>query len=451
MSRIGQFAVALAAIAALGACEGAIATRHVGSVDPAVSAAHRLDLAAARYVRLQLAIGRHEGGYIDAYYGPKEWASAAAADSRDVPALRSAVAGQRAALAALAMPLASDPLLTRRLRFIDNMLLAADTRLRMMAGEKLRFADEARGLFGVEVHPRPLSAFDPVIAAIERMVPAQGSGAGSLAQRVTALRNASNVPPARVRPFFEAAIAACRARTRAHIALPQNESFTLELVTGKTWGGYNYYQGRYHSLIQVNTDQPARLSRGLDLGCHEGYPGPHVLNTLIEENLVKRRGWIEHAVQPLYSPQSLLAEGSANFGIELAFPGEEKTAFETTTLAPLAGIDPALARRSAALGDLLEQLADVPVTIAQLYLDGAIDRARAVALTEHYSLVDAARAAKTIAFADQYRSYVINYSLGQTMVRRYIERTGGTDRDKRWAAFAALLSQPLLPSDLEGS
>ena len=62
-----------------------------------------------------------------------------------------------------------------------------------------------------------------------------------------------------------------------HIALPENERFTLEFVTGKSWGGYNYYKGNAHSLIQVNTDLPIRISRAVDLGCHEGYPGHHVL------------------------------------------------------------------------------------------------------------------------------------------------------------------------------
>ena len=447
IGRLLQGLVAAALVAPLGGCsEGPAQSARMEA--PAASAARRLDLLAAQYVQLQLAIGKHEDGYIDAYYGPKAWATAAHSDPRDVPALRRAVARQRAALAELTLPLARDALLSRRLRFIDNMLVAADTRLRMMAGENLRFVDEARGLYAVEVRPRPLSAFDPVIAAIERLVPPARGSTATLAERVTALRNASNVPTARVRPFFEAAIAACRARTLAHITMPSDESFTLELVTGKTWGGYNYYQGGDHSLIQVNTDQPARLSRGLDLGCHEGYPGHHVLNTLIEVNLVKGRGWIEHSVQPLFSPQALLAEGSANYGIELAFPAQEKAAFETTTLAPLAGIDPVLAQRNVALAALLEQLADVPTTIAQLFLDGEIGRMRAIELTQHYSLVDAARAAKSIAFAEQYRSYVINYSLGQMLVRRYVERVGGADPDKRWAAFAGLLSEPVLPSDL---
>jgi hypothetical protein len=55
-----------------------------------------------------------------------------------------------------------------------------------------------------------------------------------------------------------------------------------------------------------------------------------------------------------------------------------------------------------------------------------------------------------VRFIDQYRSYVINYNLGEDMVRRFIEAQGGTaaNPDRRWQLFADLLSSPRLPSDL---
>ena len=128
-----------------------------------------------------------------------------------------------------------------------------------------------------------------------------------------------------------------RARSGTSPCLGARE-FDLGFVTGKSWSGYNYYKGGYRSRIEVNTDLPIRISRAVDLGCHEGYPGHHVLNTLLEQHLAKGRGWIEYSVYPLYSPQSLLAEGSANYGIELAFPGREKLAYEVKALYPLAGL-----------------------------------------------------------------------------------------------------------------
>ena len=101
----------------------------------------------------------------------------------------------------------------------------------------------------------------------------------------------------------------------------------LAFVTGKSWSGYNYYQGGYHSKIEVNTDLPIRISRAVDLGCHEGYPGHHVYNALLEKHLVRDRGWKEFTVYPLFSPQSLIAEGTANYGIEVAFPGADRVEF----------------------------------------------------------------------------------------------------------------------------
>jgi hypothetical protein len=51
-------------------------------------------------------------------------------------------------------------------------------------------------------------------------------------------------------------------------------------------------------------------------------------------------------------------------------------------------------------------------------------------------------------FIKRYRSYVINYNLGEDMVRRYIEKRSGTDPEKRWNEFTKLLSSPRLPSGL---
>jgi hypothetical protein len=412
---------------------------------PAVApAAKSLEMIAEEYVRLQLAIGEHEPGYIDAYYGPPEWAAAAKADKRPLGELAAAVAANRAALADLRMRAKGDALWVKRTAFLDAQMVAAQTRLRMLQGEKLSFVNEARGLFGVEVAPEPLASFDPVLAEIERIVP----GDGPLWQRVDKLNAATHVAPERLRPVFERAIAECKARTLAHIALPPEEAFTLGFVTGKSWGGYNWYQGGYRSLIQVNTDLPVRAERAVDLGCHEGYPGHHVLNVLLEQRLTKGRGWVEFSVYPLYSPQSLIAEGSANYGIELAFPGGDKAAFERVAIYPLAGLDPALAERVARLGELSKKLARAQNTIAQLYLDGAFDRAGALAALQKYRLSSPPRAEQSLKFIEQYRSYVINYNLGQDLVRAHVERVGAGDPAARWKAFEALISEPTLPSDL---
>ena len=401
-----------------------------------------LDSIARDYVRMQLEIGEREEGYVDAYYGPPEWQAAARASPRALPELAAAAAALSARTRAVD-PARLEPLERRRRAFLLAQLRAAETRLRMLRGEKLSFADEAEGLFGIRPELKPLSAFDPVLARIEALVP----GTGPLPARVEALQNRLTIPKERLEPVFREAIAECRRRTAAHIPLPPEEAFTLEFVTGKSWSGYNWYKGKATSLIQVNTDLPIRISRAVDLGCHEGYPGHHVYNLLLEKNLAEKRGWTEFTVYPLYSPQSLIAEGSANYGIELAFPREERLAYEARTLYPLAGLPAEGAGRNLELLDAMQALAGARFTIARDYLEGRLTREQAIALTQKYQLVSRARAEQSIAFTDQYRSYVINYGLGLDMVRAHVE-AAGPSQAQRWAAMARLLSEPTLPSDL---
>ncbi len=220
-------------------------------------------------------------------------------------------------------------------------------------------------------------------------------------------------------------------------------------MTGRSWSGYNWYQGNYNSLIQVNTDQPVRLARAIDLGCHEGYPGHHAYNMLLERNLARGRGWVEYMVYPLYSPQSFIAEGTANYGIELAFPGNERLAFERRVLYPLAGLPSEGADRYLELQEAIRELSGARIAIAADYLDGRIDRAEAIRRTQRYNLMSEARATQSIAFADQYRAYVINYGLGRDLVARFIEWGGTTDAVTRWSRMGRMLSEPFLPSGLQ--
>jgi hypothetical protein len=275
-------------------------------------------------------------------------------------------------------------------------------------------------------------------------------GEGSVAARVEAFRSQFYVAKERLDAVFQAAIAEARERTGRRLALPASESFRIEYVTDQPWSGYNWYQGNFQSLIQVNTDLPVGIDRALDLACHEGYPGHHVYNALLEQHLTRERGWLEFAVYPLFSPMSLIAEGSANYGIEVAFPGEEKLAFEREVLYPLAGLDPARAADYARVVALTKRLSYAGNEAARRYLDGEISGEAAAAWLVDYALMSPERAAQRVRFFDRYRSYVINYNLGEDLVAAWVERQGGTaaDPERRWQLFQKLLATPRLPADL---
>lgn len=407
--------------------------------DPAVAT---LQAAARDFVPLTLEAGTYEADYVDSYYGPEELRTAAQASPRSREALIAAAEANAARLARIIPALEARFNGAPRSRMLHGQYVAAATRLRMIGGERLPFAAEAQGLFATQPVLQPLSHYDAILARLSRLVP----GRGTLAARVDAFNDRYVIPTDRLQPVFDAAIAECRRRTAQFISLPEGESFRLEFVTGKSWSGYNYYQGGYRSLIQVNTDLPIRISRAVDLGCHEGYPGHHVLNLLIESELVNKSNWREYQVNPLYSPQSVISEGSANYGIDLAFPGDEKLIFERDVLYPLAGLDPSTAAAFYRVSRATEELAGARLTIAQRYLDGQISRAQAVELTQRYLLVSAARAEQSVAFTDHYRSYVINYGWGKQLVRDYVERAASPAA--RWARMREILVGPTLPADL---
>ena len=158
-----------------------------------------------------------------------------------------------------------------------------------------------------------------------------------------------------------------------------------------------------------------------------------------------------YTVYPLFSPQSLIAEGTANYGIEVAFSLAERITFEKEVLFPLAGLDAKRVQEYYDVLALVDRLSYAGNEAARRYLDGTIDRAGAAAWLEQYALYTKPRAEQRVKFIDQYRSYVINYNLGKDLIRAYVERKMGRDKtpQRRWSVFLELLSSPRLPSGLK--
>jgi len=403
---------------------------------------------AEQYVKLVLAVGQHDADYVDAFYGPAEWRKDAEAAKKPLTAIDAEAAAAEAQIAANTFkPDQSDAeIWTLRKQYLTRQLAALRTRVSMLQGKKLSFDAESQALYDAVAPVKPESEFQAVLAQLAAMLP----GDGPLIDRYDRFKQSFVIPRNRLDRVFQQAIRSCRERTPS-LNLPINERFTLEYVTNKSWSGYNWYQGNFKSLIQVNTDLPIYIDRAIDLACHEGYPGHHVYNALLEKNLVKDRGWIEYTVYPLFSPQSLIAEGTANYGIEVAFTRPDRLAFEREVLFPIAGLDPARVVDYYTVLDLVDHLSYAGNEAARNYLDGRIDRAAAIAWLEKYALYTTPRAEQRLKFIEQYRSYVINYNLGKDLVRSYVEKKVGRDNtpQRRCREFIALLMSPRLPSGLK--
>lgn len=404
-----------------------------------------VDALVEEYLFLELGMARHDTAHVDAYFGPEDIREAADEAGLSLEEIRSRARGLKTRFETLANA-AADPLQKMRFTGLVGRLTALDTRIALNEGEQMPFDRESRLLFGAVAPDRDADYFKDVLDEIDGLLP----GDGGLAERVAAFRNRFVIPPERLPAVFDAAMAECRSRTLRQIELAEDESFTIEYVNDKPWSGYNWYQGGSQSLIQVNTDLPIFISRAVDLGCHEGYPGHHTFNALLEENLVEERGWLEFSLYPLFSPQSLIAEGSGNYGIELAFPGDERIAFEREVLFPLAGLDATEADRYYALQKMLAKLDYAGNEAARDYLNGTISRRDAVDWLVDYTLASPERAEQRVDFFDTYRSYVINYNLGKDIVRDYAER-GNASVGERWNRFEKLLASPMTAADLEAN
>ena len=402
-----------------------------------------LQTVAEAYVRCALGVGLHDADYVDAYHGPPSWNDEVA---HEHPVLDELQRRARSLIAELeATPsVESEGILLQRHRYLLTQLRAMAARIDFLLGRRLPFDQESRLVYDAVAPAHETEHFDATLTELSALLP----GPGSVQSRYERFRSAFMIPADRVDRVFRAAIEEARRRTRTRIGLPEEESFQLEYVTGKSWSGYNWYKGESHSLIQINTDFPISIDRAVDLASHEGYPGHHVYNTLMEQTLLRARGWMEFSVYALFSPQSLVAEGTANFGIAMAFPGPERVTFEREVLFPAAGLDPAQAEHYYRVHDIVQKLSYAGNEAARRYLDGSMTRDEAAGWLERYALMSPERAQQRTRFFDQYRSYVINYNLGQDIVGRYIELKSGADPEKRWQVFTTLLTTPQVPSAL---
>ncbi len=405
---------------------------------------------AESYVKLVLNIGQFDADYVDAYYGPEAWKTEAASINKNDTTIYKKLTSEADSLLTSLENLGSKKateLERLRYRYLYKQILSAKVKLMMLSGVKPGFDEEAKGLYDVDVPQCSEENFKKIIDTLDAALP----GTGTTSERLAAFKKDFIIPKEKLDAVFSAAINECRRITGRHIKLPEGENFSVEYVTDKPWGAYNWYKGGSYSLIQVNTDLPVYIDRAVDLAAHEGYPGHHVYNSLLEKKMVKENGWMEFSVYPLFSPQSLIAEGSANYGIEVAFPGNSRIKFEKEVLFPLAGLDAAKVEKYYKVLDLLHGLSYTSNHAARNYIDGNWTREETKLWLQKYALRTAEQSEKSLQFIDKYRSYVINYNLGQDIVKNYIEGNGGTAEnvDRRWELFEQLLSTPQTPSNLQ--
>jgi hypothetical protein len=400
------------------------------------------------YVRLVLNIGQYDPDFVDAYYGPSDWKPNGTNLSLDSATFESLSANTDSLLDNLEdlSSFQATELETLRYKYLYKQLLAVKAKLFILNGGQLSFDQESKALYDAMAPIKNEEFFQQTIDKLNQILP----GKGNVEKRLNEFKRRYEIPKDKIEEVFKAAIKECKERTAKYINLPAGESFELELVNNQPWGAYNWYKGNLRSIIQVNTDLPKHINDAVGIAAHEGYPGHHLYNVLLEQAYVKKRRWMEFTIYPLFSPQSLIAEGTAVYGEEILFPPEERIKFETEVLFPIAGIDPKDVELYYQVEELQKNLAYTGTYAAKNYLDGNWTREQTVKWLQKFELRTKQSADKFTSFIEKYRSYVINYSLGKDIVKEFIEKRGGSSENlaRSWELFELLISTPQTPTGL---
>jgi hypothetical protein len=398
---------------------------------------------ATQYVRLGLAIGQYDADFVDAYYGPDSLRPGLKpANIFPKDSLLNAVNNLIHSLD-IFDSLKNDTLKSRAL-WIQLQLKAFERRIKLFSGDPTSFDEESKELYGAIAPTYNEDHFKTLVQTFDSLLP----GKGSINERYQQLASRFIIPTDKLDTVLKTSIAECRKRTMQHFTLPASESFRLEYVNNKPWSGYNWYKGNYKSVIQINTDLKIYINRAIDIGSHESYPGHHVYNMLLEKNLYRDKGWVEISLYPLYSPQSFIAEGTANYGISAIFPADEKVQFAKDVLLPLAGLDTtgiSLYFKAIAFKDQLNYISN---EVGRGLLDKTLNKQQAIKWLKDYGLMNNETAEKSISFIRDKRSYIINYNYGKDLIKQYIASQSGESTAKQWELFGWLLSNEVTPAGL---
>ncbi|ACO46776.2 hypothetical protein [Deinococcus deserti] len=384
---------------------------------------------AERYIRLAHAIDAHAPGFIDGYGGPQEWADR---DRRDPGQLRREAAD-------LARRVEDVPEADRR-AWLTVQVRAMQTMTRLLDGEQLRYSDEVRGLYDIEPRRADHAALEASLQIMEDALP----GTGPLVHRKNALRDRVTVPPSALLDVTAPILAELRERTRARFGLPQGEGFSIGLVSGKPWSGYNWPLGGLQSRIDINTDLPVTLTALPDLMAHEGYPGHHTEHSTKEARLVRERGWLEHHIQLINAPECVVSEGVAMNALDAVMSREELHSWLTGELAVRAGLDPDDVAAMLRVAEAQSSMKGVSGAAAMLLHEDGRPEAEVIEFLSRYNVVSEEHARKNLEFITQpnLRAYIFTYAVGSDLVRGFMASHGQD-------AFGRLLTEPLTPGQLE--
>ncbi|MBF6329816.1 DUF885 domain-containing protein [Nocardia transvalensis] len=389
----------------------------------------------ADYLKLGLRFGRLADGFVDCWFGDPSLAHQVVDEPRPHPA---DLAGQARLLNER---LADTELEEPRRRFLTAQLTALECVADRLAGRPISFRAEVEAYFQVHIEPGDTDRYAEIHRAISDLLP----GNESLHDRLTNFYARNHIPPERLQGSVQAVSDEFRTIVRPLFGLPDTENVTYEVVRDKPWNAFNRYHGEHRSTVQLNATAGSNIAALPIIVTHESYPGHHTHHCLKQTDLVEARGWREHTIMLVNTPQCLVSEGMGEAALSVVM-GE---GWGEWTAAILNGqgvhIDGPLVERM--LG-LVVQLLPVRQDAAILLHDNGADPDEVIEYLQRWLLLPEERAKHLVSFLTDplWRAYTTTYIEGARLVGEWL--AAGPVAQSITDRYRTLLHEPLLPADL---
>jgi|TARA_B110000879_G_scaffold22071_1_gene28424 hypothetical protein len=389
-----------------------------------------MELQAEEFVELATTLGWHRSQEVDSYIGVRSLDMRLKSSAPSMLELEASV--KDLLLRVQANIEFSD---SQRSRLFQEKLVRLSMLLSIInTSEVYSFKDEVAQLYelaeGEDLTQSGDESKDSNLEALDELLP----GRGTLSFRVAAFRNQFIIPANKRREVFEAALAECRQRTMAHWDLPTQEKLEIQW-TRDVSAAWHQYDGGFKSTLKMNDLSIGFIHTAIDVACHEGYPGHHAQFVMMEAGHGDSGFATEDSVFLTRTPASVIREGAANLGVELAFSLSQRIEFEREVLAPLAGITFPDEEKYSKFLTLIDSLAVNATPLLRDYLDGELSFNRASLRLEREALVSSPK--ELLRFADEFGAFSVGYEIAQRRLYKTIQ-----GQDDKWDALLDSIVNP---------
>lgn len=395
-----------------------------------------LDELSKAYVKIAFEMEHYIPGIVDAYFGPENLKDSAQKSGKQ--SIESLLSDVQTMIEQIEQMRDQD---AARKQFLLSEFRALHALLRIVHGEKLSVSEAAQALFDIIPEYVNESVFEEALLELDELLPP----GESIRERNELRKKGLRIPAEDFERIVQIVLDEVKIRTKAKFELPNREHIEIEIVRDKFWLAYNWYLGNYRSRIEFNVDQPFHIHSITEIVAHETYPGHHSEHAMKEQMLFREKGFIEHSIIPVNTPQSVISEGIATMAISIIMPTVELIDWHSQILFPAIHLKDYDAEREERIMACFEAFRDIVNNAVFLKYDQRLGDEELKRYLLRYSLMSEVEVNQSLRWLNDplWRIYGFTYTEGRRLLTELFEKRGQQDD---W--FGRLISEPVTPGQI---